>query len=213
MQQEVLLWNDLREAMNKEVYLYGASGHAKVIIEILQSQGCAVAGVFDDNPAVTRLWTYDVTQFAPDTYNSPFIISVGNNKIRRMLAHRIGVSFTSALHERANISLTAVIEAGTVVMAGASINADAIIGEHCIINTNSSVDHDCQIGDYVHISPNAALCGNVIVGEGVHIGAGAVILPGITIGEWAVIGAGAVVTKPVAPNTIVAGNPARKLLK
>jgi acetyltransferase-like isoleucine patch superfamily enzyme len=41
------------------------------------------------------------------------------------------------------------------------------------------------------------------------IGAGATILPGVTVGENAVVAAGAVVTKDVAPNTIVGGNPAK----
>jgi UDP-2-acetamido-3-amino-2,3-dideoxy-glucuronate N-acetyltransferase len=45
------------------------------------------------------------------------------------------------------------------------------------------------------------------------IGSNATILCGITIGEGAVVGAGSVVTKDVAPNTIVAGNPARVLKK
>jgi acetyltransferase-like isoleucine patch superfamily enzyme len=38
---------------------------------------------------------------------------------------------------------------------------------------------------------------------------GAIILPGVTIGENAVVAAGAVVTKDVAPNMIVGGNPAK----
>ena len=38
---------------------------------------------------------------------------------------------------------------------------------------------------------------------------GAIILPGVTIGENAVVAAGAVVTKDVAPNAIVGGNPAK----
>ncbi len=50
----------------------------------------------------------------------------------------------------------------------------------------------------------------VVIEDNVWIGANAIILPqaGI-IGKNAVIGAGAVVTKSVAPNVIVAGNPAR----
>ena len=40
------------------------------------------------------------------------------------------------------------------------------------------------------------------------IGAGAVILPGVHIGARAVVGAGAVVTKDVAPDAVVYGNPA-----
>lgn len=49
----------------------------------------------------------------------------------------------------------------------------------------------------------------VIIGDGAWIGAGSTVLPGVTVGAGAVVGAGSVVTKDVAPNRIVAGNPAR----
>jgi UDP-2-acetamido-3-amino-2,3-dideoxy-glucuronate N-acetyltransferase len=47
--------------------------------------------------------------------------------------------------------------------------------------------------------------------KGASIGSSVTILCGVTIGENAIVGAGSVVTKDVAPGTIVAGNPARKL--
>ena len=47
------------------------------------------------------------------------------------------------------------------------------------------------------------------VGEGAWIGARATVLPGVTIGAGAVVAAGALVTKDVAPDTLVAGVPAR----
>lgn len=49
----------------------------------------------------------------------------------------------------------------------------------------------------------------ISIADGVWIGGGALILPGVTVGENAVVGAGAVVTRDVAPNTVVVGNPAR----
>ena len=55
-------------------------------------------------------------------------------------------------------------------------------------------------------------CENTLICRGASIGSGATLLGGITVGENAVVGAGSTVTKDVAPNTIVAGNPA-KLLK
>lgn len=53
----------------------------------------------------------------------------------------------------------------------------------------------------------------VVIGDRVWIGMHSIILEGVTIGEGSVIGAGSVVTNDVAPYTIVAGNPARKIRK
>lgn len=47
--------------------------------------------------------------------------------------------------------------------------------------------------------------------RGCYLGAGCLILPGVTVGERAVVAAGAVVTRDVAAETIVAGNPARPI--
>lgn len=43
----------------------------------------------------------------------------------------------------------------------------------------------------------------------VWIGSNATIRAGVTVGDGAVVAAGTVVTKDVAPNTIVGGNPAK----
>ena len=51
----------------------------------------------------------------------------------------------------------------------------------------------------------------VRIGRGADIGTNAVILPGVTVGAGAIVGAGAVVTKSVAPRTVVAGVPAKRL--
>lgn len=49
----------------------------------------------------------------------------------------------------------------------------------------------------------------IVIENKVWIGINSTVLPGIGIGHGAIVGANSVVTKDVAPNTIVAGNPAR----
>lgn len=51
----------------------------------------------------------------------------------------------------------------------------------------------------------------IVLGKNVWVGAGAIILQGVTIGDGAVVAAGAVVNKDVAPNTVVAGVPAKHI--
>ena len=55
--------------------------------------------------------------------------------------------------------------------------------------------------------------GDTVVGNDVWIGQNALILPGVHIGDGAIIGADSVVGSPVAPYTIVAGNPAEPIRK
>lgn len=191
------------------MYLYGASGHAKVILEILELNKIEVQGLFDDNPAIKELMNYPCFGSLNSPIEENLLISIGDNKLRKKVSERFQCNYGKAIHPSAKISKRAIINEGTVVMGNAIINTGTQIGKHIIINTSASIDHDCIIEDFAHISPNATLCGGVSVGEGSHIGAGAVIIPGITIGKWATIGAGAVIIRDVPDYSRVVGNPGR----
>jgi sugar O-acyltransferase (sialic acid O-acetyltransferase NeuD family) len=191
--------------------VYGASGHAKVIIDCLQAGQVPVSGIFDDNPDIRQLLGFPVlgsyqAQYLPE---EPLIIAVGNNQIRQKITALVRHTYGKVIHPSASISAYAKVGDGTVVFHQAVIQASASVGRHCIINTAASVDHDCILEDFVHISPHATLSGNVLVGEGTHIGAGATVIPGISIGKWCIIGAGAVVTKDIPDYATAVGVPAR----
>jgi len=104
------------------------------------------------------------------------------------------------------------------------------IGERSVVNRRCYLDGrgGLAIGDDVSISPEVyvisvshdvssptfqAFNAPVEIGDRVWIGARAMILPGVTLGTGSVVGAGAIVTRPVAPFTVVAGNPAREIGK
>ncbi len=191
--------------------IYGASGHAKVIIDIAKSNGIAIETIFDDNSEIKFLDEKEVVHLISEEMKaSETIIAIGNNKIRfKVLNNYTGKIADALSHNSAVLSPTSKIGVGTVVMPNVCINASSVIGEHCIINTAATVDHDCEVQDFTHISPNAAIAGNVQIGVGTHIGIGAVVIPGIKIGKWVTVGAGAVIIKDIPDFAVVVGNPGK----
>ena len=190
--------------------LYGASGHAKVIIDILEANGETIDFIIDDNHELTDLMGYEVRRNT-GKYDE-MIISIGSCMMRERVAESIEVrKFLTAVHPSAVISPRAKLGGGTVVMQGAVIQSCTRIGEHCIVNTGASVDHDCVIGDFVHIAPHATVLGGVKVGRGTWIGAGSVVRQNVTIGENCMIGAGAVVIRDVPDGATVVGVPGKEI--
>ncbi|WP_081901754.1 NeuD/PglB/VioB family sugar acetyltransferase [Cellulophaga lytica] len=202
------------ESNKIKVRLYGAGGHAHVIIDTLKSNGYEITDVFDNAPKNSLFASLKVEKIDsnfknfPNTGN-PLIIAIGNNKIRKKIASVLNVDYIAIKHDSAIVATGAKIGKGTVIFAGAIVQANSTIGEHVIINSGASVDHDAKIEDYVHIAPQVTLCGDVYIKEGAFIGANSVIIPKITIGKWATVGAGSVVLENVPDYATVVGNPGK----
>ncbi|WP_395059689.1 acetyltransferase [Flavobacterium sp.] len=197
--------------MENNIVLYGASGHCKVIIDILQSNNQVIDAIIDDAPKINFILGLIILNSSEFHFSNTqnMILSIGNNKVRKKLASKLTANFVTAIHPKAIVSNDVIIGKGTVVMAGAIINPDAKIGSHCIVNTGAVVEHDCVVADFAHISPNASLAGGVFVGEGSQIGIGATVIQGIKIGKWVTVGAGSVIINDVPDFSVIVGNPGR----
>lgn len=210
--------------MNKKrVIVFGAGGHAKVVVDVLEQMGVyQIVGLVDDSPELkgTVRGGYSVLGNKDDLAGMSgagidgVIVALGDNYRRKLVCEeveRMGFKLISAIHPSAVIGSRVRIGAGTLVVAGVVVNVDAEIGEDVIVNTGATIDHDCRIAAHVHLSPGVHLAGRVTVGACTHVGIGAVVLPNLTIGRNCIIGAGAVVRDNIPDNVVVVGNPARML--
>lgn len=201
--------------MCKNVIVIGGGGHAKVVIDCIQSAGDRVFGILDDSMTpgteilgVRVLGKVNTYRDYPDCF---FVIAIGGNAVRKAIAQKMDARWYTAIHPSAVVSKYATVGEGTMILANATVNPCATVGRHCILNTASVVEHDNKIADFVHISPRAALAGNVAVGELTQVGIGASVRQGISICGGCVIGAGAAVVKDIQEEGIYAGVPARRL--
>ncbi len=200
----------------KKIYIYGASGHGKVIADIARACGYEIEAFVDDDPSKNEFGNYPCLRSVEMSKNIAVAIAIGGNKSRKSVFERLksdGYSLHALIHPSAVVSPSASVGDASVVMPQCVINAGAYIGLGCIINTGAIVEHDCVIGDFVHISPNAALAGGVSVGEMSHIGIGASVIQLIKIGKECTIGAGAAVISDIPDGVTAVGVPAKIINK
>jgi UDP-perosamine 4-acetyltransferase len=206
--------------MAEQIVIFGAGGHAKVVIDAIAAEGryeivfladadTALAGkIFQGYPVRSEKDGFDACARGV----THAFVAIGHNATRRRIAGTAterGLVLGRIVHPAAIIARSVSLGVGTLVMPGCVINADAHIGTNVIVNTGAIIEHDCQVDGDAHIAPRATLCGGVRIGAGTLVGTGAVILPGVVIGAGATVGAGAVVLSDVPDAGKVVGVPSR----
>lgn len=206
-----------------ELVIFGAGGHGRVVLDILQqAKQHKPVGFIDSNlklrgRRVDGLPVLGDLDALPDLHARGIraaVVAIGDNGVRRAMAealHENGFEVLSAIHPSAQLAGNASIGRGVVIAAGALVCAHCQIGDYTILNTGCIVDHESMIGTAVHICPGVRLAGHVTVESGAFIGIGATVVQNVRVGFESVVGAGAVVTRDVAPMTTVVGVPARAI--
>lgn len=103
------------------------------------------------------------------------------------------------------------VEVGSCTTIAKGTLGDTVIEDNAKIDNLVHIAHNATIKNGAFVIAGAEISGGVIVGENSWIAPNACTHQKIKIGRNSIVGLGAVVTKNVAENIVVAGNPAKKL--
>lgn len=109
------------------------------------------------------------------------------------------------------VSRTAKIGVGCVFYPGCYIGLNAKIGDFVFCLSGGVINHDDVIENGVVMASGVTLAGVVHVEPDCYLGQSCTIRQNLKIGRHSLIGMGAVVVNDVPPNSVMAGNPARKI--
>jgi len=209
--------------LKSKIVIFGSSGHAKVIVDIIESDSkFELIGFIDKFKSVgDEILGYKVIgneESLPDLmlkfgFNKG-IVGIGDNFLRSKVVEIIkqlapNFQFINCIHKAAKVSNHITIGVGNVLLPGAIVNASSVISNHCILRTNSSLDHDCVMGNFSSLGPNSVVGGNCNIGEFSNVGIGASVFHGICIDRNCIIGGGSLVNKHTQPDSVYYGLPAR----
>jgi sugar O-acyltransferase (sialic acid O-acetyltransferase NeuD family) len=202
----------------KSVYLIGAGGFSKQVIDSYLSHNIKILGIFDDFrtglfykniPIIGRIGA--INSIVKPKEN--IFITLGDNNIRKNIANSLNNKYRFPNCFRPNIDMPSTVNIGEGNYIGSycKLGEDSYIGNFNFINECTILAHDTKIGDYNHLSPNVSMGGNSVIGNTNMIGTSAIIIPKTLIGDDNTIGAGSVVIRNIDSKSTYVGNPAKKI--
>lgn len=176
--------------------IYGAGGHARVLLDGLRKQfgEQAIQVFFNDGEEPKAIGDIPVVPYAPDYHpEARLLIGIGKPDIRERIVKKVTHEFGIFIHPQASVAADAHIGEGTVVLAGAVIQSQAKIGRHAIINANVTIDHDGIVEDFVTTYPGVYVGAHAVVGKGAIVNPNAVIMRFSQVAPFTEICAGQII--------------------
>ena len=197
-----------------QIVILGSGGHALAVWDASLSAGFTPIGFVDPAQSSSRVEGLPVVSslLEVDLSEVDVALGIGHNFAREQATVELLEKYPAArlpviVHRTAWVSPSAVLDAGTVVMAQASVGPFATTGRGALLNTAASLDHESQLGDFASLGPGAHTGGKVIIGARTMVGLNAGILQGISIGADTLIGGQSLVRTDIPAGTVAFGVP------
>ena len=213
----------------QKIVILGTGGNCIDILDTILDINSAAGkellrciGFLDDDPEKRGTTIHGVPVFgslseASSIQDAMFVNGIGSTRnfwCKPDIVAKTGLAsdrFKTIIHPTASVSRLATIGAGSVVLQKSVIASNARIGNHVMILPLSVVSHDAVVGDYTTIAGGVCLSGKVNVGRCCYIGSNCTVRENLNVGDNVLLGMGTVVISDVMSNTVMAGNPARKI--
>jgi sugar O-acyltransferase (sialic acid O-acetyltransferase NeuD family) len=140
--------------------------------------------------------------FLPTPFTKPFDIGPERVDPERVV---------SLVAPTAFVAKTATLGSGCILFPGCFVGGGARLGDGVAALANCVINHDDVLEDRVVLASGVTLAGSVHVETKSYLGQRCSVRQHLRIGAGSLIGMGAVVIKDVAPDSVMVGNPARRL--
>lgn len=206
----------------REIFLLGVGHNTSVFIDLAEHCGYRIKGLYHYNDeksgellhGIPILGSFEKLFYEMDLSGRNFLLTMGDNLIRSEIADKLrsrGGQTPFLIHPTAVISRFANIQEGVSVSPFSYVQANSTIGRDTIILSGVNISHDNTIGKGCFIAGGATIGAYTVLEDFVFIGQGVLTVSEKVkyIGKNSLVGAGALVTKPIEPNIVVAGRPAK----
>ncbi len=209
----------------KNIYILGVGHFTEVIIDLAESCGYNVIGLyhFDDSRNGEMVLNVPIISSYKQLLNTDikdccFAVSIGDNILRNTYANKIrenGGITPNLIHPKAIISKYANLSIeGVHVNANAFIHTRATIENDCIISPNATVSHHSIVKKGSIISIGSIVGAYSIIGEYTLLGMNATTInKRINIGSNTVVGINTAVINNIPDNSVIAGVPSKDINK
>ena len=210
-----------------EIYALGIGHNTPVFIDLAEACGYTIKGLYHYDSSKTGLEEYGFPVLGSfedllslkSLCGKNFLLTMGDSIIRNELSNKIifnGGRIPSLIHPYAVVSRFAdVSDIGTYIGPFTYVQANSRIGQNTVLLSHVNISHDTIVGNCVFVAGGSMIGAYTKVEDFAFIGQHVTSISGKVerIGHKAIVGAGAVLTSEVKDNTVVAGFPAKEIVK